>query len=347
MATSVLYFTVLGLFAATSNLVLAHDLGRGHHKGFPPSISESERQLLQLVPAGLNEATQAEMRGILDRAKMWPQNKELIICFLSGSPKARAHVAATAVEWANYVNLRFNFGDMLSPRTCSGNGTEHIKIDFKEDGYWSYVGIDSWQFEQSMNLEGFGGDSPSVDEEEYRGFVLHEFGHALGFAHEHQSPAAKCDAEFDYAQVEAWAKRMGWSADEIKTNLGRLQPTATLEFTRHDTKSIMHYSLPEEFFRDGRRNKCWVPKNNELSNGDKQFAASIYPSRVASYDGSNKSVRFGELQSQDSKELEANYRAELEHSFEQLLTKVNIKKSDREELGAMFIKRLAKLRDSP
>jgi hypothetical protein len=266
--------------------------------GLPPNQSEVEQRLLRLVPAGLDQSTQDGIKGVIDRAKMWPQYEELIACFLSGTRKARARVAAIAVEWTNYVNLRLNFGDMSDPRKCSGGVSEHIKIDFRKTGpnagHWSNVGEDSWQYSQSMNLDGFGEDALPVSEAEYRGVVLHEFGHALGFAHEHQSPAAKCDAEFDAKRVEAWAGRMGWSATDVKTNLSRLLPSTSLEFTRHDTKSIMHYSLPEGLFVDGKNNRCWVPKNNELSEGDKMFAASIYPPRVASSDNSSsQSVRLG------------------------------------------------------
>jgi hypothetical protein len=39
----------------------------------------------------------------------------------------------------------------------------------------------------------------------------------------------------------------------------------------------MHYSLPPELFKLGRNSKCWVPDNNDLSEQDRRFIASIYP----------------------------------------------------------------------
>ena len=47
--------------------------------------------------------------------------------------------------------------------------------------------------------------------------------------------------------------------------------------TAVDRKSIMHYSLAPELFKLGRNSKCWVPDNNDLSEQDRRFMASVYP----------------------------------------------------------------------
>ena len=143
---------------------------------------------------------------------------------------------------------------------------------------------------------------------------------------------------------------MGWSQGEIKTNLERLALTTSLQFTRHDPKSIMHYSLPEELFRDGRNNKCWVPKNTELSDGDKRFASSIYPPRVASSGATpSQGVRIGQPSAtpQDDQKVEAEYRTELQRSFEANLMRSGLQSSDVQRLTGKFQEELAKLRSGP
>ena len=94
----------------------AHDFGSGPNFGGPPKAKSANARLMDLVPASVNAATASRLRGVIDRAKMWPQDTVLVVCFLSGTQKARARVADIATEWTRYVGLRFDFGDPLSPR---------------------------------------------------------------------------------------------------------------------------------------------------------------------------------------------------------------------------------------
>src|SRR5262249_56137234 len=82
----------LGLAVALSfaGPLSAHDLRTGKHMGFPPRPSDMDRRLAQLIPADLDQQTRAELKGVLDRAKVWPQNKELILSLPSAPPNPRA-----------------------------------------------------------------------------------------------------------------------------------------------------------------------------------------------------------------------------------------------------------------
>ena len=102
----------------------------------------------------------------------------------------------------------------------------------------------------SMNLQFFGVDTPMLKngqpapEAPMRATILHEFGHALGLLHEHQSPNANCDAEIDWDAAYKIGAGIGWDKAQVDRNFRQLANTTVLNATEVDRKSIMHYSLP-------------------------------------------------------------------------------------------------------
>jgi len=65
-----------------------------------------------------------------------------------------------------------------------------IRITFEyDDGLWSFLGTECRTVAppaRTMNLGAVGTQSALYEDE--KGYILHEFGHALGLLHEHQSP---------------------------------------------------------------------------------------------------------------------------------------------------------------
>src|SRR5262249_11970086 len=115
--------------------------------------------------------------------------------------------------------------------------------------------------------------------------VLHEFGHALGLLHEHQSPAAKCGDEFDWPKIYSYAdKNWGWDKEKVRTNFEAYVSDPRLRTTPYDRTSIMHYALAEWMFKKGKNSRCFISEPKTVSTLDRATITSAYPSSVAQQD---------------------------------------------------------------
>lgn len=238
----------------------------------------------RLVPAEAPPAVARRVRGVVARALTWRPGQTIKVCFRSGSRGAHERVMRVAREWMQYAHVVFDFEENGAPRMCRGDGHEDIKVDFVDNrGWWSAYGTISRHRDPSMNLQFFGVDTPRytngqpAPEIELRRIILHEFGHALGMMHEHQSPQADCDQEINWEAAYGMGARMGWDRDMVHAQMRQLTNQEEFNTTAVDRKSIMHYSLAPELFKLGRSSKCWVPDNNDLSEQDRRFIASVYP----------------------------------------------------------------------
>jgi hypothetical protein len=196
---------------------------------------------------------------------MWAPGRTLRIRFLDGKPSVQRRVQAVALEWTACANLDLQF---------VADGDADIRISFTDHGSWSYVGTESLSVPISSPTMNFGWLDDDTREQEYRRVVLHEFGHALGCIHEHESPTAdglRWNKEAVYAYFGQSPNF--WSKQEVDVNIFNRYARAGTNFTRLDVTSIMMYQFPEELFRGGFS----TPDNHELSQLDKAFMASSYP----------------------------------------------------------------------
>ena len=202
-------------------------------------------------------------RAISPIGKLWPTGSTLRIRFMGGTSAQHNIVKQHAPQWTEYANLNFDFNDDFDA---------DIRIAFEDDGAWSYVGTDSKSIHVSRPTMNFGWQDEGV--------VLHEFGHAIGLAHEHSNPDGGIQWNEPVVIRDLSGPPNNWDIDTIRHNVLHKYKHDQINGTEFDSDSIMLYSFPAEWTTDGFHTE----ENSELSETDTAFIASaqMYPGRGTS-----------------------------------------------------------------
>lgn len=206
-------------------------------------------------------APSRKKRAVAFPADLWPQHSTLKISLMGMTPEQEQFTKNNINKWAPHVNLTFEF-------TQSPNADIRIAADNTEGGS-STIGVDAKNVPAPTPTMFIGfrrGLVPKTGQT-----VLHEFGHALGLKHEHQHPDRDLDfnKEFIYKEYDQGG-RPRKNADEQMLNTFNREQTKHSPYDRH---SIMHYSLPNEYFNTQNP----TSENYELSETDIQFIRKLYP----------------------------------------------------------------------
>jgi len=225
------------------------------------------------------------IKAAAPRETLWPHNAFLPVTitakFLNGTPFQRQKVMQYAQVWSNISathtdergvarrKLRISF----LPDSWA-NHLVDVRILFHEGGSASYVGSESRRVDANRPTMFFGWVDEQHAEQEIRQVVIHEWGHALGLVHEHQSPVARIpwdrDKVYDYYRR---TQNPPWTRQDVDENVFRLYDASTTNYTAYDANSIMHYAIPSSLTIGGYS----TPWNSELSPTDSSHFKRLYP----------------------------------------------------------------------
>ena len=198
-------------------------------------------------------------RAIIVARKMWVNGSTLRVRFLEGSAAQQQKAREQAMWWAPHANLKFEFGN-------DPNAEIRVKFD-PADGAWSYIGTDARTVsssEHTMNLGFLDG-----------GTAAHEFGHAIGLAHEHQNPDGGIQWNEEVVIRDLGGPPNNWDEATVRHNVLEKYAANQIRGTKFDPDSIMLYFFPDSWVKSGHGTK----ENDVLSAMDKAFIASAqaYP----------------------------------------------------------------------
>jgi hypothetical protein len=287
-------------------------------EGLPADLIESMKNRQSAIEFSTQGMTTPEIQSVILEPRLWVPGQKITVAFKGGTAETRGRIAGAARAWESISSIRLDFGES-SPngnyREWASSDNDYrasIRISFDsspEGGYWSAVGKESidrslrMPSRASMNLEHFDKKLPA----DWRTIVMHEFGHVLGFEHEHQGPLSTCEKEYlwtddpgyypthdpltnafipdDHVRRPGIYRVLGgppylWTNDQIDFNLKQLPYSDSYKSSPFDKLSIMKYHFDEWMYRDlatSTISGCYSPENLDLSAEDKRAIAERYP----------------------------------------------------------------------
>ncbi|TQV88656.1 hypothetical protein [Aliikangiella coralliicola] len=228
------------------------------------------RTFIQLTIAYLLLALSYSQTGraaVLVKDKMWPQNMVLNVVFLDGSAQQIDLVKNIAPLWVENTSLKLRFISKIDSKSID----THIRISFSSHtgsmlgDHGDYAGTTPTLLLNRLSQE-------QLAPELAKRYVLHEFGHALGFEHEYRNPTWPFGNAPIQKHIENCIPRMkqlgylGQKATIKCREINQPLPSQKINATIYDQHSIMNY--PQVVVLEDNTEKLILAKS-ELSALDK------------------------------------------------------------------------------
>ena len=281
------------------------------YEGYPERIITNVQNRQLQLKGTQSRYSAARFQQIVNVSKTWKPGETITVAFRGGPSSLRQKIAGAVKPWTDAANVTFDFGNASANgvyREWSTSDTDYVanvRISFDAEGYWSLVGREALDRslakpnEASMNFEAFDRALP----DDWEATVLHEFGHAVGFDHEHQIPQSACQTDFRWDDEPGYVRTPdlsgqfipddqnrnpglytvlggppnNWKREKVDFNLKALAFTKDTRLTPFDRFSIMKYYFDTWMFKTGEHSGCFSPENLTLSEDDKKVAGEVYP----------------------------------------------------------------------
>lgn len=269
------------LIASFCALTLLWPLSRSSAHDIPDLIDEHnalELQRAEIAAAPLANERKARLYGVVAKTYLWTTPR-LRVCF---GPAAQhsdkellQRISRVAEQWLSELPISFDFG-APDYYLCDGASSYEIRVALHPQDsptFWSLPGSDSVSksgrrgYEKYSMMLGFPKDRRNFHWLDYvfDFYVLHEFGHALGFLHEHQAKDCKFDRNYLISTLKydaefvdkhlMYLEKYDLSAYPLKQGI---RESSNAIATEYDKASVMQYWFRDpKVFAGGEASPCY------------------------------------------------------------------------------------------
>lgn len=180
-----------------------------------------------------------------------------------------AQVKKYAVAWEPFANIKFSFVD---------DGYAEIRVQFRLGGSASRIGNGGMSVVRDQEYHAFPNLylKSSMDDATLSHTIIHEFGHALGADHEHQSPNGAAILWNKRMIIEHYRRDRGWTAGDANENIFHKYVVEHANSSVFDPLSIMMYDILPGWTKNG----FVARRGRHLSAMDKSWVNRMYPQPV-------------------------------------------------------------------